>query len=804
MTHLLSKQLAKFRTRLAAANRANLSIHAKIIYFNTFSLSLFYYAQTQRFFSPTLLKPLYHAMAGFLLNRHWFPQHLLVGLCRWLRIGPLLDPAIMQAISLFGCYLRQGYTTLAAEQEGSNAAHIQQCWKDWQKQLPTEDIQSLLDLLRQSNTPAQRASRFKHLFKQIAVTRLLEASHLHLANRIYRNGWALGPSIEFLNWLAELPTMQVGAVPRYAILRWALGEDADFWLPFRGKLSRSQPCLWCRNNTRCFPHGPGYGTLCPSCLLPATPRDVALRGLSDENSAFLQFHAIEVPPLRQFPPAFSRLETSEGCCASTSYVPCVLCQQGANSIDHWLSFCQVVHLTWSALWASPAPDIDWRKIPSRSTGVALCYMLFHLRRLVPEYGGLRPVIACVRVRSISNHVLDLWQRTYHSLPSTLLRHFRATPQAGNASCHDSTKIRLQRFPTVVLESALFPPKGLITIQSVAKGDTIAIFAKNDSRLRLLLLQHRKLPFPTATACLVPFPCHCGSTHLRLQATDDLSANTILLLSEPHEWQGCLVQFDGSAHKHTQTGGAGVSLLHVTPSSTSLVQWLSIPLLSCADNVLAEAHACRAAIKLAFEYYVSCLSRDIYIDSVVVQGDILPIINYLQHKGRVKKPAVVDILDQCQQLLARAPCLFRLVNLPRECNRLADYFAGQASAAAKEAAGNPLVPLHHAALPPYQLAQSLGFIIQQGIASHVPAFVLTECPAPAPPEPHTLLRLRPHYKFISLDYIASAGRSRFHLFLSSPTRSPLAWGGQEVCHQQMHHALLPSWEYMPSKHLRNRM
>ena len=106
----------------------------------------------------------------------------------------------------------------------------------------------------------------------------------------------------------------------------------------------------------------------------------------------------------------------------------------ANSIDHWLSFCQVVHLTWSALWASPAPDIDWRKIPSRSTGVALCYMLFHLRRLVTEYGGLRPVIACVRIRSISNHVLDLWQRTYHSLPSTLLRHFRAPPQAGNASC----------------------------------------------------------------------------------------------------------------------------------------------------------------------------------------------------------------------------------------------------------------------------------------------------------------------------------------------------------------------------------
>ena len=382
-------------------------------------------------------------------------------------------------------------------------------------------------------------------------------------------------------------------------------------------------------------------------------------------------------------------------------------------------------------------------------------MLFHLRRLVTEYGGLRPVIACVRNRSVSQHVLDLWQRIYRSLPSTLLRYFRAPPQAGDASRVDSTKLRLQRFPTVALESALFPPKGLITIQPFVKGDTIATFAKNDNRLRLLLLQHRKLPFPTATARLVPFLCHCGSTHLRLQATDDLPANTVLLLSESHEWQGCLVQFDGSAHKRTQTGGAGVSLLHVTPSSTTLVQWLSIPLLSCADNVIAEAHACRAAIRLAFEYYVSCLSKGIYVDSVVVQGDILPIINYLQRKGRVKKPAVVAILDQCQQLLARAPCLFRLVYLPRECNRLADYFAGQASAAAKNAAGNPLVPLRHAALPPYQLAQSLGFLIEQGEGSQVPAFVLTECPSPAPQELYTLLRQRPHYKFISLDYIASA-------------------------------------------------
>ena len=155
---------------------------------------------------------------------------------------------------------------------------------------------------------------------------------------------------------------------------------------------------------------------------------------------------------------------------------------------------------------------------------------------------------------------------------------------------------------------------------------------------------------------------------------------------------------------------------------------------------------------------------------------MPIFNYLQYKGRIKKPAVVAILEHANNCLPRRLVCFRLVYLPRECNHLADYFAGQASAAAKEAEGNPLVPLHHVALPPFHLAQTLGFIIQQGDALQTPAFVLTERPSPTPHELHVLLRRHPHYKWVAMDYIALAVSSSHCLSVGyKPTVDALGGG-----------------------------
>lgn len=162
MPSLLSKQLLKFRTRLTAGIKGNLSIHAKIIYFNAFSLSVFYYVQKHRYFALPLLQPLYKARTDFLLKRHWFPQLKLVGLCRWLRLGPLLDPAIMHAVSLFGCYLRQGHGTLPSVLRCSDDSYTRQvylCWKYWRPQLAPDETRQLLCILGQSEASSSAFPR---------------------------------------------------------------------------------------------------------------------------------------------------------------------------------------------------------------------------------------------------------------------------------------------------------------------------------------------------------------------------------------------------------------------------------------------------------------------------------------------------------------------------------------------------------------------------------------------------------------------------------------------------------------------
>ena len=186
---------------------------------------------------------------------------------------------------------------------------------------------------------------------------------------------------------------------------------------------------WCAQNARTYPFGPQKGALCVSCI---GQDPGAFVELPPEALSFLRHHAPSCTAGLAPPTSIkTRVQTTDGPLSDAAVVPCVICQGGANTIDHWLSYCPVVHIAWAALHKANLPPINWRQTPTKHIGIALTYLLFHLRRIVTEYGGLRPNITCVKVKPISLHTP--WTcgsvRTNRSQPPSLpgFEHRRLRP-----------------------------------------------------------------------------------------------------------------------------------------------------------------------------------------------------------------------------------------------------------------------------------------------------------------------------------------------------------------------------------------
>ena len=85
----------------------------------------------------------------------------------------------MHAVSLFGCYLRQGHCSLPTAVEGAEESYTKQvylCWKYWQRQLAPDEIRLLVGILNQPQAPSQAVRRFLENFKQLAIAKEVECA----------------------------------------------------------------------------------------------------------------------------------------------------------------------------------------------------------------------------------------------------------------------------------------------------------------------------------------------------------------------------------------------------------------------------------------------------------------------------------------------------------------------------------------------------------------------------------------------------------------------------------------------------
>ena len=98
----------------------------------------------------------------------------------------------------------------------------------------------------------------------------------------------------------------------------------------------------------------------------------------------------------------------------------------------------------------------------------------------------------------------------------------------------------------------------------------------------------------------------------------------------------------------------------------LLDWQAIAIAGCPDNIHAKTIACEQATLLAAEWYAKLAPEDGL--SVVIQGDILPLIQYLNYNARLRYAGIQQHLISIKQT-----ALHQLPNHTRQC-----HLAGQGS------------------------------------------------------------------------------------------------------------------------------
>lgn len=195
--------------------------------------------------------------------------------------------------------------------------------------------------------------------------------------------------------------------------------------------------------------------------------------------------------------------------------------------------------------------------------------------------------------------------------------------------------------------------------------------------KLFTFQHQVSRPPN---CTVQFKlCSCGKIHGYLTTLVPLDAGSPLYVGDPiPQSSDFVLQFDGGAFRELQVGGAGVVLWSHSNGILTFIDSLAIPISPCKDAAHSETVGALHAVILASKHFSS------YNPSrVIIKGDNRPLIDFMTHTGKFRRPDLQHLLAEAQHLLTFRLPLVQWSYTPREFNRCADYLAGAARDLAKQ-------------------------------------------------------------------------------------------------------------------------
>ena len=132
--------------------------------------------------------------------------------------------------------------------------------------------------------------------------------------------------------LTNLHPRLCGPIPRYALLRWAIGGESDCW--FWRHFHKLGPCICgCGRLADTYPYG-----LSQAPLAEHTSPNFSTRLYTDPRTTT----AWRKPSYRQTYRLQAYLPSPIIGPTHSTISPCVLCGKGDNCVDHWMRHCLVL------------------------------------------------------------------------------------------------------------------------------------------------------------------------------------------------------------------------------------------------------------------------------------------------------------------------------------------------------------------------------------------------------------------------------------------------------------------------------
>ena len=366
--------------------------------------------------------------------------------------------------------------------------------------------------------------------------------------------------------------------------------------------------------------------------------------------------------------------------APNSDVVCRACGCGDNTIGHWTRWCPVPLIVAVSI-LRPARRVDNLGQLARmgvKHAVTCTLVLASFRRLLRQEG------AFLHQKCADPKDVLWWITTLHEMVATdshieLGVEFPTRTWAMGCCSLSAQNVAVEKVLPLDYSTMLLPPVVGVCLMPVSPNEQVAVLPLQSPILSALRELERTGINMESNVQLRLTRCTCGEYHMCLTASRELVKGDVLVPATCEDPQ-IIVQFDGSAHRTSQVGGAGAALLQLDGNGLALLDWDARVLPKCADNIVAEANGADLAMHLYEKYVRMCHEQGLVpLPLSRIHGDIKQLLHHLDFRSRFRRSDLITLINTFHRRRSRAAPNAITEYRPRETNVISDYLAGQASA-----------------------------------------------------------------------------------------------------------------------------